>query len=605
MPPVQIPTIQRMQPQNELSVGRIEVKPIDATKGQAGVNEAIGSLAETSIKIYAKYEEQSALLAAKAAGIEFHQYLEAKLEGDPSKGIAGIKHFQGDPTAVYQQFDTDSINKQVEIQARHGDSSLNTRSKVQQQLAAVSARFYDRKTVDFGNQITQYGIKTTAANGEILHQNTVNESGLLNSEKLDTIKKLDNNLQLIVGNVYDGAELLGLPTNHPSVQFDAFSKRSGAIVDTVKVLTDSKKLPEARMVMEKYQKAIDASQLPKVIEHLHKATIEEQGQKEFSKVRNLPPKERFDKLNQIKDDEVRKEALENSNTFTRQIVTSDNRQQEMNFNEASNIVYNRERSGKRFLTVNQMEKDPQIKTIISSLDLGQVERLRKLVERPEKSDPKVEITLLNKISNGEMLGMTAEQLFKDSVGLNDSDRHTFRSWWHAINTDTESESRLRVNYTFPRIEAELIAQNIIPIKSLQTTKHAKIIAQYQKGVLENSYSMPKNLPDLNKYVTEWVAKDKEVNYPESTFKKFLEFYRPSEKEIPLPPAYEYKPHTNILLKPAPTGKTPTGKTPTGKKSTGKKSDVQWIEIYKKENSNKNPKSLEELEKFKNEYKGNK
>lgn len=535
MPPVQIPTIQRVQPQNEASVGRIEAKPINIVQGQAGVNEAITSLAKTGIDIWAKYEDQAASTAAKSASVEYHQYLEKKLEGDPTAGVLGLKHFQGDPTEAYQQFDTDSMKKQVEIQGRYSDASSTTKFKVQQHLQEVSANFFDRKTIDYGNQLSQYTVKTTKAYGEQLLQNTVAGSGLLNASKPDTLKAFNAGLIAIAQNAVEGADAVGLPSSHPSVKMSVFEQQSKAIVDTAKVLIKSKKIKEAQMVMDKYKGQIDSSKIDEITGELHKATVEQKALDFVNTNRSKGPEALWNSVGNIKDLEIRKEAELMITTKQHQISFFKKEKEDVNNDRIMKYTMERQlgqiKGAVPFESPEEAERDPNISPFINKISPEQRKSFRKYLTTNEESDP-VAVNNLNELYTTEQfVNIPAGDFEQLTIGLNKTDKNKFWNLRRSAGKIEENELNRRAKQAYQafvpmaEIEFELISR-VKPGRSRDEEDAAKLnIAN--EYFIANSASLPTDPKQLQAFVKNYAIRLKNQEAP-----GFFSFFSKKKEQIP-------------------------------------------------------------------------
>ena len=105
--PVQIPKLNRFEPQQTQSVGRSEVQaPNLAAIAQPQMNAVMG-IAEQQVQYFQKQEDNAIDTAAKAAANEYNIYLNQELNK--------ARQFQGDPTKVYAQFDEARAKKYDEI----------------------------------------------------------------------------------------------------------------------------------------------------------------------------------------------------------------------------------------------------------------------------------------------------------------------------------------------------------------------------------------------------------------------------------------------------------------------------------------------------------
>ena len=561
--PVQIPTVQRIAPQDRVSIGRIDATPIRTDQGQTAIAEGIAKLAETGLKLYDKYDDQSATLAAKAVGIEYHQFLESKLEGDPSNGVLGIKHMKGDPTTAYQQFDTESIKKQNELQAKHSESSLKVRTKVQQQLQEISANFYDRKTIAYGNQLNSYGLNVIEANGNILQQTSFDKLAGVKKDDPKTLKPFIESLKAITSNVYEGAAFTGLAEKtkdgnfinvHASAEFKAFTERSKAIVDGIEILTNSGKLGEAQLMMKEFKGAIDIKDLDKVEKKLHTAAIEDQALQFISKNRNLEPKEFFKATDKIKDLEVRDKAQTMLSAREHQMAFMQRQQEDLSYDKLMSYTMKRQDGTLKnippFESYDDAIMDKNVKRYIDNVSPEQRTKFKKYLTSPKESDP-VKLNELNDLYASDQLASVPPNVIDGLlVDLNAYHRKQYKNLWLGSQRAEESEVIRRTKQAYMKAEqlAESGQFDLIRRKKFGVARRPED-AEFLNSIQEELTSMGATLPTdpakLDVFVKNFIIRKKnaepkgffswgkkeiipELPLPVPTYKQFLDRQLPSK-----------------------------------------------------------------------------
>ena len=126
---IQLPTINRAEPQADPSVGRLISKPLDTTGAVKMQSEAVEGLVKAVGKGVVDYQMEAADTKATAASNEYTQFLYEKMNG-PN----GAKYQKGDPTPVMKSFDDEAAKKYQEILLRNPDAPGMTVTRMKQEI---------------------------------------------------------------------------------------------------------------------------------------------------------------------------------------------------------------------------------------------------------------------------------------------------------------------------------------------------------------------------------------------------------------------------------------------------------------------------------------
>lgn len=457
--PIQIPTLERFNPQSEGSVGRLDYKPVDVSKGQEIQTQAADKLAGTVEHYVQKEQEYVADTTANAAAVKYHQYLENALEG-PN----GAKRQKGDPAPVYQKFDEDARGKYTEILDSYKDASDLTKAHITAKLNDTSAKFYDRKTTAFGNQSNIYETEVTKDSIKITKDEMLDATAHLDVNDPNTLIPLETKLakaqdlsiksglkQGTVKPILDPSGEIDPITKQvkvigynldPSVKMQIAKDKSEGLTGAIENLIASGDVEGAKFLTEKYKQDLDRVNRPKIEEKTLKAAIEQEGIDEFDKVRNLPSATAMQRLNQIDDPKVREKAMAELDTYQRRMENSTKRSSRETYSAVGRYILEKQKNGNAFVDVNEMENDPVVKRLLGTdniKDPKQLEALRHMVTQPKESDPDAKNEAYRVMFNGGLKGMAPEEFNQLISGLNKEDRNKIESKWQRFNTQTSSE----------------------------------------------------------------------------------------------------------------------------------------------------------------------
>ena len=589
--PVQVPTLERFAPQQPQSVGRIDYKPMDATQGQAMQSNAVEKLGTTAIGVYEKYEKQAGDTESEKAATELHRHLEQKLEGP-----GGAKHWKGDPTEAYKKYDDEEKTKYEEITNRYKDSSDTTRRLVEEKLASVRLKFDDRRTTAFGSQTSIYEAGVAKDAIDVSIEDMVHDTAHLDVTDPHTTIPLDRSISKIIDQHYALGEKQGTVVNgvaSPSVKLDIARSVSKGIYGAIDNLNAAGDVDGAKFLLEKYKDKLDVKSRANAEEKTKKAYDEQKADQEFAKVRGLEKDKAFAALDKIKDDNIREKAIANLDTYHRHAENMQKREQDDNFERSAKIVFDKERTGDPFLTVNDMESDPRIKKYLDKMAPNQVEHLRKMIDVPNESDEDAKTEALDLIATNQLTNIKAADLPGITADLNDHDRNLFTNEWIKANTDTEPEVRSRTKFMLPQLTKQL--ESIGYIKKNREGKYSKEDEKRNNDarteLIIETNAMPKgmSISDQEQWVKDKAMKLKSSDTRQSFFDKISSFFSGN----PNKPVEQADPKVIV-----PKASVPTA-TPVPKSNGPQLSTVDLFKLYMKENGGKKP-DARQLEAFRKE-----
>lgn len=533
---VQVPSLQRMNPQDTASVGRIGVSAPDLAKPMEMQAKAADSLVDTTGKVVQQQVQLAADTTATQAANEMHQYLETGLQG-PN----GAKWQKGDPTDVYKTFDANEEKKAQEIQDRYKDASDETQSAISRKIGATRAMFFDRKTTARGLQSDNYQISVTNDAVELAKNDMMDATAHLDPADGNTLVPMDQ----AMNRIYDLRVKSGLKNGSvkpvldpkgeidpdtgttkvigydmdPSLKLQLAKDRSDGIYKAINNLSASGDVDGAKFLTEKYQQYLDPVNRAKAEEKTVKASVDATASQEARKVQNMPPEQAMTALSKIDDPKVREKAMANLATFNRQMETAKKQSEDKNYNIAGKAIIDRQNSGQPFTDVNDMLSNPSIKRVWDNIqDPKKKMALEHLVDAPKESDH----TQLNKAYNvlyenadaggTSLRGMSPGDFNQLMAGLNKSDRNIFEKNWRNVNSQTPGEQNQMVKNMGSQLTKEL--QTLGYVKKNDFGKYSNAdqvkLNQANDELVASLDKLPQNLSlkEQNAYVQKLAATKK-------------------------------------------------------------------------------------------------
>jgi hypothetical protein len=533
---IQLPELKRnMEAPTPASAGRIDAKMPDTSNETAQMTEGLTRLGNTAFNIADKYELNAADDEKLKAKIAYSDWYRRKIEGDSKTGEMGLQHLSGDPTEAYNAFDKEATEKFNEI-LNSPNLSSRARAGVQTGLLEAYNSLHSNRLVTYGSQHAKYqaGLTDAAVNLEVegavsaMQFADANDpsSFALFEEKLQGIRKTVTNYGLKTNGAVDAPDgdvkhidgdgnlrhLKMEPVLKDSMK-KSFSKATGT---SIEVLIDSKKLPEAEMMMKQYKGYLDGATLGKLTEAYQKKEVEINADLHLAKTAGMSEGARRAYLNtlpkdtpqqieiwkktrdEINDDQVKKEASlqRQSKDLGDRLYKDITKMQDAGQTYASWNDFLKGNNGANSKLVDGIKDDQVLKGLRSLLD-----------ERPKVSD-QTALTKMNELyaQKDGIRTKSAQEMTILTADLAKSDADVFWNFWRASNNETPSEEGAKMS-------------RVVNIATTQF-KAAKLYEKKFGGVTENSEAhlndfltrMRLNADTLKagaseKEINEWVAEN--------------------------------------------------------------------------------------------------
>ncbi len=597
---IQIPQVKRLAPQQDESVGRIDVKPADPSKGNALVDKAVLGVAED----YAKFEEKAAEQAAddtgRQAGVEYVSWRKSELEK--------INKLPGDPTTQYAEFDRKSAERQKEIAAKYEGSDWRTKERVNAKIQDYHWDTEDERKVGENNRQQNFRESIFNTELDVKRDSAFKASHLFNENDPATVAALDKHIQGIKASYNDKYREFGLVRTEEKVNEDGTVTKTDVADDIVKQEAKKGVAPAIEAIIKNFNNA----------GHPEKAKAIYERYKD-----DLPLKMQVDLANSNKSEFVAKEAAGHAATILRnfpddpvgQIAAVDDIQgvdADVKFKIKEKLDANsrweqaaRERSGKvagekvftivdsvmdsekPFTSIEEARtRSPEFKELYDNrLSSKQKLAVEKQIIKPAKSnEAKLDKHFEIMARPGGYAGMTRDE-FRTEVAAGLNPEHTKMAFtaWKDHNTDSDTEITRRDTFAANELKKQLIGLKIIK-KADGRSLSAKEIAKQNEVQLEwykFSHTLPKN--PSQEEIRKGVA-------------KFATAYKKEElnKQFSLEAVRESK-----AAKKFNGGGVPPALAPNAQPKNKPIDDVNGWRAKFKEANKKAPKSMAELQEWRN------
>ena len=426
---IQVPKVERFQPQPMDSVVDTRVNLPDVNKGANLQMQAVSNIAEDQINYFQKQEKAAVDTASKAAANKYNIYLNAELNN--------AKIQQGDPTHTYGQFTEKMNSKYEEILNENPNLSESAKASVKAALADVYTNYsmksntaYSGQYYDYDKQVTEDAVKMTA-------QDFMTASSYIDPKDEKSFQAVDALIGRI-GNLYKShGEKFGAVTRDENgnqvatngINLQIAKATSDGLISAINNLNNGNggtPRPDlAEALYSKYYKYIDTSKQDDISKRIQdkKTTIEIYDA--ANKTTNMSPDAIEGYLNKrFKDDpEAKAKAYEAVSTRSRQQEQLRNRSSDKSFKAASSIVFERQNNPyTAFNSAWEMEQDPKIAPFLDNLTAKQRKDLVNMVVQPKESNPETRIKFYEALQNDELKNMSPDKFFQSISGLNKSER---------------------------------------------------------------------------------------------------------------------------------------------------------------------------------------
>lgn len=519
--PVQLPTVDRFEPQAPAPAPRINVDVPDSTRVSMQAGEAGKQALDQTAKMFAEQEDHASDLTATNVANSYAARFKVEL--------AKVQNIQGDPTSAYHKFDEDSSSWANDLTKQYEGSSERTKAKIAERIQMTHGELQARRSVDEALQYQKYEKNTTDAAIQLGQEDMMASSELLNAKDTNTFSNLDNNIYnlkklhtesgLRTGTVLRNSD--GSLSYTPQALIEMKKDVSDGLKNVIETLNASGKTDEAQMLLEKYKDDLTADTTRKLTAGHKDSLTKNQALAEVDKVQFLDPVAQLAKLNKISNVEVKEKALSFANDRQRYLEQAKNRASNDVYEKLSDYIRKRQSSGQNFVSVTDLQNDETYSRLRGSLNSKDEDALEKMIKARSESTDNGRQELLSNVTAGGFKGMSYPELLRLNSQLSKSDQKKAMSYWTDANSDSDSEKSQRRTYMTKKLKDEMQASNVIKKNVFgKYTNDSEIkITNYQDELQQVIDGLPANMDvsQQNKVIKDFIdaKKKNEIFTPPS------------------------------------------------------------------------------------------
>jgi hypothetical protein len=465
--PVEIPRVKRINPVDEPSVGRVEVKAPDITHGMEKYSKQSEQLVGAVGEYVRRVERDAADTEANKREFEWEKFATSKLED--------AKRQEGNPTELYKSLD-EELEKEYDRMTSEKLSGY-TKEVVQKRLNNSMQRFQLRRLSEYGSQQAKYDNNIFTDGVKLKKRDLPNTVAYISPDDPSTFAPADNligeitNMHLRRGMKYGSVTPNEQGTHFyidedgkpikvaagPGVQLELAKDLSEGVTGMIENATNTGQTEIARALQERYGKFIDAAKAKSIDDSLDKAELNHTAR--LVSISN--PKEQQKILNSIKDPVRRSEIQDKA----RSIVNDRQRHNEEIVNRSSKQYYNdlaKHVMNGDYTTLTQLQSDPYYINMIGKIkNPKQVMAIEEMVVQPKNSRTESMAKVNDLFFSGQAKGMSTEDFTEQLTGLSKGDRSKAMTRYQNLHTETGAQESAKLKRAGDEFKKQALAMNLL------------------------------------------------------------------------------------------------------------------------------------------------
>ncbi len=569
--PVQIPSLNRIAPQEPGSFGKIDTSVTDTSKSTAAITQSAGSLINEYNDYQIKAEEHAIDLSSTKYNSDYELTRKVKLQK--------LKGLQGDPTAAYAEYEASAQKDMEDIIGAVPDASPRLQQAMREKMSKTNYTLRDNAAVAQESQRTVWDRNVTTTQGDLIKDRILDASQFITGKDPKTLSNLQAGINDYRDNLAKWGERNGLVTTDPKTGKQTYSPileeemkkgTSEALKNVVMSLNNVGKTDESKMVLDLFGNDINATTRTKLSDDHKDSVIHGAALTAVDQVR-MKFKNDDDQLKALDKfpADVREKAMNILNSQQAHKAAAKERASKQTFEEQTqNILKNKD----QFLTVDDLRNDPAFKIAKASgrLDAKQIDALEEQVFAPKHTAPETQMRVYDQMSKGTLGKLSVGELNQMLLGANEDFRKKTLTRYENDISQSGAEKRQMISYMGTQLEKQMQAAGLVSkgdTGRYSNSHQVKITEAYNK-MLEDIDTMNPGTTQAEqlKYIREFVADSGK----EGVFKKFPapSKFKAAPAKAPDVPAGATPPEPNKV--------SPFISLPTSEKAA-------WIKLYNQKN----------------------
>jgi len=536
---VTIPFLKKIQSSTAQAPNRLNVRVADQSESITSRTNAIADLTNEGIGLFTDIEDTKVDQQSKEAELEFDLFQTEELQK--------LRNVKGDPTGAYNQYELDATEKVDEILNKNPNSSERIKRNVARNFSKVEdasrvqilkqhglqQEIYDQNLFEANLKLKQNKLPIFAGDVREGDQSSFNrfDQGVVDirtdiakrsvvngtAEKLEdddtskaTITYLDN----------EGKEVRVKML--PQAKARVVKELSSAITNSIKILIDSGKVNEAKMIRERYKEFIDPLNQARLTKLLEKSEKDRKAADLARDIVKLPPNQQAAAIQKVSDRDslLGREVLGIVSADTNRRNSNRRDKQNKNFDGLLGKV-NQMRNAGTLHGISDLKATQEYKSMYPNLSAIQQQSIDETVTSPKKSDPK-RLTraydiLLGNDPTLNPLTLTGTQITEIVTGLSATDKTRMSNKFLSRQKNSSKITDVLFNRAAKRLKSRLVAMEILELDEFGRgidDDSEKLLQVAYDDLINQIDSLPKNptTQELNNWITDYIkdAKQRQI-----------------------------------------------------------------------------------------------
>lgn len=479
---VQLPTVERMAPQGDASVGRLDLKVPDAGPAMHIQTEGVVRAMTVAEQYAHKVEDEAADVEAMKRTNEYEMVYRKAMYGDGGD-TPGIRNMDGDPTELYHKMNTELDEKFKDLT---GDANLSSRAQMKtlKRMTEKQGQINVHSTSEFGSQMAKYksaindetvklGQSAMVDGASYIKADDEKSFGMLN-EAITQIRNTRLKEAISLGSavrdekgmtsfVDENGQIVHLTLNKIA-EYNLKKDVSDGLIATMDNAIKARRLDVASAIKDRYGDQIDPVVARKLTDDFDRENMNQQAHKAAQETRGMGPSAVDSYLTKKfpNDPQMRDEAMKIINDNQRTMEAMQERSDKKNYNALGSYILDLQNGSSPITTLTQLKQNDRFRNQIDSIkDSKLKESILQMVEQPKVTSNAArenmqDLVFGNRPDGKTLTDLSPPEFTKELVGMNKADRTYWTKIYDHMNSETGHESAQRYKAVGNAVKEELI-----------------------------------------------------------------------------------------------------------------------------------------------------
>lgn len=478
---IQLPTVERMAPEGDASVGRLDLKVPDAAPAMRMQTEGVTHTLNAAEHYANKVEDEAADIEAMKRTNQYEMIYRKAMYGDGEK--PGIRNMDGDPTELYHKMNTELDES---FKSLTGDASLSNRAqeKTLKRMTEKQGQINVHSTSEFGSQMSKFKSAINDETVKLGQSAMVDGASYIKADDEKSFQMLNTaitqvrntrlkeamNLGSAVPDekgmtsfVDENGQVVRLSMNKIA-EYNVKKDVSDGLIATMDNAIKGRRLDVAKAIKERYGDQIDPVMARKLTDDFDRENMNQQAHKAAFETRGMGPQAVNTYLaKKFPDDmQMRDEAIKVINDNQRTMEAMQERSDKKMYQSLGSAILDMQNGPNPITTMTQLKSNDLYRNQIDSIkDPKYKETIMQMVEQPKMTsnasrENMQDLIFGNRADGKTMLGMSPTDFSHELNGMNKSDRTYYTKMYNDMNNETGHETSQRYKAVGNAVKEELI-----------------------------------------------------------------------------------------------------------------------------------------------------